>query len=185
MSDRLDYLIECSKTAREEILFRIKHRDAWLKLQLLTQAILWALSNGIKLGNVEPSTPVPLALALASPISLVFAGLYFVEDGLIYRLSKYIGSLSELEKEISKGNIKIICWDASEPLRGYAKGITLILRQVAQIAGFVILPGYLALSYEQKHIFEPWQICIQFVVLFLIACLIVAGYIQRRKTGQE
>lgn len=184
MSDRLDYLIECSKTAREEILFRIKHRDAWLKLQLLVQAVLWALSNGIKLGGAEPSSPVPLALALALPISLVFTGLYFVEDGLIHRLSQYIGSLSELEKKLSKGDIEIICWDASEPLRGYAKGITLILRQVAQIAGFLILPVYLTLSYHQRYKFELWQICIQAFVLFFIFILIVAGYIQRRNTGQ-
>ncbi|MCJ7645340.1 hypothetical protein MUO65_00295 [bacterium] len=156
-----------------------------MKLQLLVQAVLWALSNGIKLGGAEPSSPVPLALALALPISLVFTGLYFVEDGLIHRLSQYVGSLSEFEKKLSKGDIKIICWDASEPLRGYAKGITLILRQVAQIAGFLILPGYLALSYHQESVFEPWQIWIQIIVFFFIAGLIIAGYIQRRKTGKE
>lgn len=185
MSDRLDYLIECSKTARKELLFRVKHRDAWLKLQLLVQAVLWALSNGIKFGGAEPSSPVPLALALALPISLVFTSLYLVEDRLIHGLSQYIGSLSGLEKKFSKGDIKIICWDVSEPLRKYAKGITLILRQVALIAGFVILPAYLALSYQQKHEFETWETWIQGVVFFLIVVLIIAGYLQRRKTGKE
>lgn len=185
MRERLDYLIECSRTAREELLFRIKHRDAWLKLQLLVQTVLWALSKGIKLGGVEPASPFPFALALALPISLVLTGLYFVEDGLIHRLSQYAASLSEMERKISNSKYKIVCWDASPPLRGYAKGITLILRQVAQLAGFLILPSFLAISYHQENKFSDWQYCIQWLVVLFIVGLIIAGYVQRRMTGQE
>ena len=173
MSDRHDYLIECSRTAREELLFRIKHRDAWLKLQLFVQAVLWALSHGIKLGGAEASTPVPLALALALPIGLVLAGLYFVEDGLIHRLSQYVASLSDIENKLSNNQCKIVCWDASAPLRGYAKGVTLVIRQIAQIAAFLIIPGYLAIFYHQQNTLTGWLFGIQIIIAVLIVSLIV------------
>lgn len=195
--DRLDYLIECARTAREELLIRVKHRDSWLKLQLYVQAILWAVSNGIKLG-AESSTPFPTALGLSLPISFVFASLYFVEDGIISKLSKYIGGLSQTEKELcqaqtgqdktDQSQIVINSWDNSTELLDYAKGFPLKLRFVAQFAGFILLPGYLALLYFKNQVFEDWEIWAQVLILILIICLVVglmcSAYVERRKAGQ-
>src|SRR3954470_21288225 len=89
--DRTDYLLECFRTTREELLMRVKHRDSWLKLQLLAQAVILALMSGIILSGVESHNAMPELAWLALPISIVSAGLYFTEDGIICRLSKYIG----------------------------------------------------------------------------------------------
>src|SRR4051812_2427440 len=51
--ERLDFLIELSRTSQEELMFRIEHRDRWLTHQLLAQAILIGLALGFKIGGVE------------------------------------------------------------------------------------------------------------------------------------
>jgi hypothetical protein len=182
MNERLDYLIECAKTAREELIFRIKHRDTWLKLQLYTQAILWALSKGIKLGGAE-STSFPDGLALAFPISLVFTCLYSVEDHLISGLSNYIGSLSQQEKKITNSEVQIYSWDNSKQLIGYAKGFPLILRWIAQIAGFLILPTYLVFFYFQSTGTFKWEVYFQIALFVTIFSILLKGYKKRKKTG--
>lgn len=170
MSDSEHLVIERSRTAREELLLRVRHRDSWLKLQLLAQAILWSLAKGVKLGGADSPAPLPEALALASPIALVFASLYYVEDGLIHRLSKYIEGLDS-------GS-----WDASPQLKNYATGLTLILRLTAQLAAFVALPSYLVLIQLPS---ECWQATGHTVFLALTFVVVVVGYWQRRSTGGD
>lgn len=155
-------------TCREEILFRIKHRDGWLKLNLLAQATIWALTKGVQISGTSTPAPVPDALVLAFPVSFVLAGLYYVEDRIIHFLSKYIGRKWPES------------WDASAELLEYAKGITLPLRVVAQVACFLILPGYLTLL---QYGTEWGRLTFQGVLVLLIASLIVIGYRQRRATG--
>jgi hypothetical protein len=138
-STRIDYLLECFRNAREELLFRVKHRDDWIKIQLFTQAVLLALAQGIELGGIRTATPQPTVLTAAPVISLVLAALYYVEDNLIGYLSKYVGAISEAEVKLSQGNFYISNWDTSAPLREYAKS-TRRLRLVAQSAAFVGIP---------------------------------------------
>lgn len=159
-----NYCIEQIGTAREEVLFRIKHRDAWFKLQLLAQAVLWALAQGIKFSGIESTAPFPEAIFLAPPISLVFASLYYVEDGLIHKLNKYI-------KRKDPGS-----WDGSPELQEYAKGLTLILRVVAQLAAFVVLPLYLLR--EEASAFS-------YVLMAVTIVVIMLGYVQRRTTASN
>jgi hypothetical protein len=45
----MDHALECFHSAREELLFRVKARDNYIKLQLLAQAILIGLTEGVKL----------------------------------------------------------------------------------------------------------------------------------------
>lgn len=181
--ERSDYLIECSRAAREEILFRIKHRDSWLKLELYIQAILWALANGIKLG-AESASPVPVALALSLPISFTFACLYFVEDGLISKLSKYVGSLSDLERELSKSDEQIFSWDNSQELRSYAEGYTLMIRVLAQLGSFLLIPSYLTFAYLEKIEFQGWQAYfLMSLFLPILILLVIQGLRMRRTTG--
>ena len=137
-------MIECIRTAREELLLRVKHRDDWLKLQLLAQITLLALAGGVRLGGVEASGPLPIVVALSVPVSFVLASLYFVEDRLIGHLSKYIGQLSNDEARLSSSTEIIPNWDISKELREYARN-TLPFRAMAQLATFVIVPAGLSI----------------------------------------
>ena len=42
--ERVQFLIESSRTSHEKLIFRIKHRDDWLKIQLVAQVIMLALT---------------------------------------------------------------------------------------------------------------------------------------------
>ncbi|SHO56993.1 hypothetical protein [Vibrio quintilis] len=183
MSDRLSYLIECSRAAREEILFRVKHRDTWLKLQLIVQAMLWAISNKIQVGSMASIESVPYVLALSFPVSLVLVSLYIVEDGLIDRLSKYVGSLSDTEQRLSGSDNEIACWDASSFLSGYTKGkVTgLNIRLLAQFTVFFGLPLYLAALSYINETWPVWLMTSQGVIAGAILVIIVMSYHQRRQ----
>ena len=54
-SHRIDYLFECMRTTREEMLFRIKHRDNWLSAHLVVQAGLLALAQGVEMAGLKGS----------------------------------------------------------------------------------------------------------------------------------
>lgn len=159
---------EFLETTRAEILFRIRHRDAWLKLNLLAQATIWALARGVQITGTSSTNPLPDALVLSFPVSFVFAGLYYVEDRLTHYLSRYIASNWPNS------------WDASPQLAEYARGVTLPLRVVAQVACFLVLPGYL--TYLQFG--ADWsRFVFQGVLALLISSLIGFGYVQRRGPG--
>jgi hypothetical protein len=90
--------------------------------------------------------------------------------------------------QINNNKTQIKSWDNSDQLKDYAKGFTLKLRTIAQIAGFIILPGYLSLLYHLTLKFDNWQVCFQSILLLLIISLIVylimKGYKLRKTTGQ-
>lgn len=184
---RIDYLLENFRNAREELLFRVKHRDDWLKIQLLAQAALLALAQGIELNGIKAATPQPLLLTASPVISLILAALYYVEDNLIGYLSRYIGAISEAEMKLRQGHFYISNWDTSKPLREYAKG-TRRLRLVAQVAAFVIMP--LSLTAIRMMAFPavaalPWiELIANGFILLIISFILCRGYILRRQTGQ-
>lgn len=152
-----------AKTAREELLMRVKHRDDWLKLQLLSQAVLWALANGVKF-QAESLTPLAVVPSLAPAVALTLCLLYYVEDGLIHRLSIFIGSLAP-------GS-----WETSQQLRSYARGRPLLFRAAAQLLAFVVVPGYLTLS-GPLFSFSNLPLAVAFIIVAM-------GYFERRATGR-
>ena len=129
-----DYIIECHRSAREEILFRIKHKDWYLKFQLFTQATLLAISGGVKLGGVESTSPIPLALSLAVPISFIFACLYYRENKIIGHISRYLATI-----EPEDINSVVSNWDSSNEHQTYRKGkVTLLL--MVELTTFFLIP---------------------------------------------
>ena len=162
MTANLGGSADFAQAAREELLMRVKHRDDWLKLQLLAQAVLWALANGVKF-HMEAQGKVTVVPILAPSVALVFCLLYYVEDGLIHRLSKYIGRLDE-------GS-----WEASSQLRSYARGRPLLFRALAQFVAFVLMPWYLTLG-------QPLLSWSNGLLLFTLA-VVGVGYAERRATG--
>jgi|GEM_PF-3782910 len=184
-SERLNYLLECFKTAREELLFRVQHRDIWLKTQLYIQAILFSVSNGIKLLGTESLAAAPKVLCLALPISSVLMCLYLVEDKIIRGLSEYLSSLSEVEKKITKGEFIIESWDNSTAYSNYRlqRFNGLHIRITAQIIAFIIIPLALFGSYANGFSTKLLDIMItllQISSLSLIIPLIINGYKNRK-----
>lgn len=188
-SERLNVLIENGRTAREELLFRVKHRDHWLKLQLLAQITILALAGGIEVGAfaMKPLSPLPNAMALSVPIAFVLTCLYFVEDRLIGFLSTYIGRLSVVEGQLS-ANTPFDNWDSSEELRSYAK-TTLPFRAYAQFVSFVVVPtGITVLRISNWQ--WPWsriqsaEILLDVVFLIWTVVIVAKAFKHRRKTGE-
>lgn len=87
-------------------MFRIKHRDDWMKLQLVSQGALAALAFGIEVSGVKPHLRCPGRLTLAAPVSFVLAVLYCVEDRLVgllshWRLRDLLRRLTQREAALS------------------------------------------------------------------------------------
>jgi hypothetical protein len=123
-AEHFQYLVECFRAAKEENFARIKRRDTLLELQLLAQAALFAIAQGISVpgvGEITQAHPVVLALALA--VSLVLASLYVVEDRLIGYLQQYLGAISAAEKELTHSATLIVNWAMSPELREYARRV--------------------------------------------------------------
>ncbi len=193
--ERLNYLNECHRSAREELLFRVKHRDAYLKFQLTVQVVIWGLINGVTfLGSStsEGKTLDSNFSALCLPISFVFAGLYFVENGLIGKMSLYIKSLTDKELELCKTSnseqehrkIVIYNWESSEEFEEYRKKFNLLLRSITQFFVFLLLPLVVSVEYHKTlnlYNVRSLESLIQLVSGTLIGLLIVYGYLRRRE----
>lgn len=150
------------------------------------QAVLLALSKGVKIAGVEASSPLFLSLYLAVPLTVVFALLYYTEDRLIGQLSSYVGSLSLPAQ--TKSSEKVACWDVSPQLREYAR-TTVAYRFVAHVAAFVVAPAvllYLLYDSEQPTSCLQWIGCTaQIVILVCLLALSIKELCYRFKTGQE
>lgn len=182
---RIDYLIAVYKSSREELLFRIKHRDQWLKLQLFVQIILVSIASGIEIAGIKPNSPYPNILFLAAPSAFILYLLYFVEDRLIGLLSVHIGQVSLMEKALSLQKEIIENSDISEPMREYARKV-LPARLVAQVFAFVLVPCFITSYYVislHGRFFYVYSIgsIIMYVTLLLMLGI---SYKHRKTTGQ-
>jgi hypothetical protein len=181
----VDYLIECSRTAREELLLRVRQRDSFLKTYFLIQVVLLAMSKGIKVEGVETGGPLPASLLLVVPVAVIFALLCYTEDRLIGQLSAYVGSLS---KEVTNESKQVLAWDVSPQLRDSAKR-TVCYRGLAHLAAFVITPSVLVgMRYYHTRPSNCWQwtgLALQVVLLIYLLFLSIVEWRYRMSTGQE
>jgi hypothetical protein len=182
------FLIECYRAATEENFARIKRRDTLLELQLLSQAVLFAVAQGIAVPGVgEISQAHPLVLALAMAASLVLASLYVVEDRLIGYLQRYLGAISAAEKELTRSDSLIVNWAMSEELREYARKV-LPVRAAGQIVAFLLIPAGLV-AFRIAQIPAPWtwfnlaEILFDAVLFSGVTALIIYSLVLRRQAG--
>lgn len=183
-NDGSDFLIACFSTAREELLIRVRKRDGWLRINLLSNAVLLALASGIKF-VVEGQRPEFACLAPFA--SLVFACMYTVEDRLIGHLGSYIGSLSEAEAVLrGRPQKMIVNWDISSQLRDdYAKGPALKVRLLAQVLAFTVIPGVVGWSGVRSIHHSRVLLIVAMALAIAVAGLICAGGFRfRHKTGE-
>src|SRR5712692_6813818 len=100
---RVPFLIASHDDARREQLFWEEHRDRWLKLVLLAQAILFALASGIEVAGVrvaKPETtadPYHVLLLLAPVVSMILYLMFLVEDRLVGLLGHHAAQISGIE----------------------------------------------------------------------------------------
>jgi len=174
----MDYLIECHRSTREEILFRVKNRDGWLKLQLLSQAVLLALSGGVKLGGVEAQAAIPNVLSLAVPLSLVFLCLYYRENKLVAHLSTYLSQFPAMTIAESAEQGNLANWDSSEDLAQYSQETT-FFRLVAEAISFGLIPAGLLMVWFLPATRPTW---FGYAIIGVEFCLLGALVITIRRS---
>jgi hypothetical protein len=171
--ERVDYLIECFKLAKEELLLRFKYREHWLERQLLAQAVLAALSLGIEVAGVKGSA-MPNVITLSPAVSAIFACMYFVDDSLITYIGSYLVALSDAEARLRSGRLRILNWDSSGQVKEYV-GQALLAKYVAQFIAFAIIP--LAFFLWRVMAFDAWGGAEYVESAWNIAFFTVIGYV--------
>jgi hypothetical protein len=187
---RRDYVAECHRSGHEELLFRVKQRDDWLRLQLLAQSALLALALGVEVGGVKSNastTALPSILVLSCPVAFVLTCLYVVEDRLIGLISRHVSSLSEIERGLSRATILIEYVGGSEAIREYAK-TTLPIRVFAQAMAFAVVPLLIEVYRYSLQFPQPFALSMQILIDGLcvvgVASLLYVSYQDRKKSGQ-
>lgn len=142
-----EYLLKCFTRASEEIVFRVKHRDAWVKTQFIAQLSIIALGFGVTFGQLDTTAitakeTLHNAFALAFPISFVIAALYFIEENIISLMSRYIANLNRTRAKMFD-EVVVNNFDSSQYATDFYKE-TQVLRIVAQIVAFILLPSLIA-----------------------------------------
>jgi hypothetical protein len=171
------YLVKCFTKSYEELIFRVKHRDNWLKTQLLSQLIISVLAFGnVEIGSVKSAQPLPGVLALAPMISLVIYIYYMIEENLIGRLSSYISDLSSKEKALSASETTIHNFDSSLQAKHFFDE-TQPQRIVGQVVGFILLPFVLLFILVLVAPLSSLSISI-LIISLIILCVI--GYLIKK-----
>jgi hypothetical protein len=183
MPDRTSFLIETSRTSHEELMFRIKQRDDWMKLQLIAQGALAALAFGIEVSGVKTASPVPWALTIAAPVSFILAVLYCVEDRLVGLLSHWRSGLPKREVslvELESGENEIEVFESSKAIEEYSQS-ALWWRLMAQLSAFIGIPTILALYRVHTNQWSGWELDICAVPLALALAVLLWAFYERRR----
>ena len=181
-----DYLLECFRTAHEELLARVKQRDDWIKIQLAAQVTLAALASGIEVLGAKGSVPVVWVAALALPVSLVICLLQSVEDRLIGHLAKYLAGFSVAQDARAGGEAPMLNFDASKEVKAFGRE-TLPFRTWALGLGFFVIP--LAITIVPYAVRHPtgtlqWSVLsADTAITFGIVWVIIRNHAFRRKVA--
>jgi hypothetical protein len=171
--ERVDYLIECFKLAKAELMLRFEYRERWLQFQLLAQVVLIGLSLGVEVAGVK-GTATPSAIILSPAISAIFICLYFVDDSIITYLGNYLAAVTTAEAKLRSGGVAILNWDSSHQVKEYVKQ-ALIMKYVAQFIAFAIIP--LGLFLWRASTFSSWSIATLAEVAWNVGFLAFIGYV--------
>ena len=167
-----DFQLECFRAANDRLLFRVKRRENWLKLQLLVQVALLAFALGLNASSSEN------ILLLSLPISFILTSLYASEDRLVGHIVGYLNSLSN-NLSIQEGRD----WpnlESSSEGKNYIK-TTLPVRLLAQIFGFLILPlgiaalRFLSLPKKWNSVYTT-ELAIDLIMGLIIGWLLLRSY---------
>lgn len=181
-------ILEYFRSAREEVMLRVKYRDNWLIIQLLSQVVLFALAQGVEIAGVRASGANPIFLFLSIPISLLLASLYHIEDSIIGYIGNYISAIPEAEAEISTRKTVIRNWDASEQFKLYGSR-ALPIRLIAQTVAFLLIPiclsGIRMSSVKTWGLFQWVELLVNALFAIVVSAILIRGFLLRRSINGE
>ena len=187
-SERIEYLISCFNNSHEELIFRIKHRDNWLKANLIFQVTILALSYGVEIGGVKGNNVSPDILLLAIPGAFIFMTMYYLEDRLISLICNYLVNISKKEQELSEENLIVHNFDSSLQAQGYEKKY-MPIRTMGNTISFCFIPGMLFYHRFSKTTIVPSKLnlmsAIQTLILIAILLLIFSASKARKSYSNE
>jgi hypothetical protein len=187
---KIDFLLEYYRSAREELLMRVKARDNWLKGQLFSQGAILALSQGVEVSGVgtkaQDSQPAVLIIAVA--LSFVLACFYYVEDTLVAGLSRYTAYVSRAEWKLRGGPFIRTTAGSRQIERFFTHG-GLQLRLSGQIAAFWVLPLILfvlrlnSTQFKNEGGWQTVEIILDVIMLLAILGITCFVFFYRRRSG--
>lgn len=171
MSPSEQFLIEAFKSAREELMMRVSHRDRILKQTVIVFGLIFValfnVTNNYKLNNIDN-----FLLFFIHVISFIFYCLYQKEDYLIGQLSKYI----KIDINGRLGFKEILLWDSTDYFKGHDDK-SMKYRLYVTIGVFIALPISISLLYIY-HNFSKLALFLKFTnfnydfIIFIIFNLI-------------
>jgi hypothetical protein len=180
------YLKEAYSKTYDELLFRIRTRDNWIKVQLVCQLTLVAVSSGLKLQIINNDHPLPNALSFCIPVSFVVFLLFQIEETIIALLSRYLGEMSAAEEALNPGYL-VHNFDSSVAVSDFWTK-SQVFRTLSISVIFLLIPAILwlyrayAIKYDISFIFEA---AISFIFLGFIATNIVRAHNARRQNARS
>lgn len=175
---RISFLIECFRSAHEELLARIRQREEWLKIGLATQVVIIAAMSGFEVfGTKTVGTVPPTWLPLISmPVALIIVLLYSMEERMVGHLASYLSELPVIEARIAKSPDVLPTFNSSRQLADAVPG-TLLYRGFTNIIAFIVLPAIVTLwSPPSRSLIERSILWFDLALAVPILVVIIASW---------
>ncbi len=183
-SQQFEFLTECFKAANKRLLFRIKHRDLWLKFQLIAQFTLVLLVMLGKIAYPGLSSLFQYLLILSFPIAALCCTLYVTQDRLIGHIIEYLNSVAKTIAEYSDQTIPLYNLESSPAGKDYIK-TALPVRLIGQLFSFLMIPlwmsAYRLFNLNNFELIHMITTGVDLILAGLIVWLLSTTYSSRRK----
>lgn len=183
-NQQFEFLTECFRTANARLLFRVKHRDLWLKFQLIAQFTLILLVMLGKIAYPDQTSLLQYLLILAFPIAALSCTLYVAQDRLIGHIIEYLNSVARTVADYGDQTVPIYNLESSPAGKDYTK-TALPIRLIGQLFSFLMIPLWmLAYRLFNLHSFELIHMImtgVDLILAGLIVWLLSTTYSSRRK----
>ena len=183
-SQQLEFLTECFKTANQRLLFRIKHRDLWLKFQLIAQFTLILFVLVGKTAYADQTSLLHYLLVLTFPIAALCCTLYVTQDRLIGHIIEYLNSVARTVADSGNQSVPIYNLESSPAGKEYIK-TALPIRLIGQLFSFLMIPlwmlAYRLFNLDHFELIHMIVTGVDFALAGLIVWLLSTTYSSRRK----
>ena len=140
---RFEFLLENFRAANKRLIFRIKQRDLWLRYQLLSQLLLFAVVVVGKSAFPGQAGYLHALLTLAFPVAVLCCTLYTAQDRLVAHIIAYVNALSGQAAKYGSQVDVVHNLESSPEGRNYTR-TALPIRLVGQLFTFLLLPTWLS-----------------------------------------
>ncbi len=176
-------LLKSYELVTGELITRMGWRENYLKLQLLSCAVIACLSLRIEVAGIKADLAHPELLLWLSPISVLLCLKYVIEDRVVGNLGSYVAELAK-DPEFSPTPT---LWDASPQYKAYAASV-FPLKLTVSILAFVIVPAcaFAGVWYFHRSLPEQIAALVASLTLPLVNCvLLLLSTSFRRKSIEQ